>query len=50
MLRPGRHNLVEIGPETEAAVAARTFGSELDGEERRILDGDAAPLDRGDEP
>ena len=50
MLRPGRHNLVEIGPETEAALAARTFASHLDGEERCILDGDAAPLDGGNQP
>src|SRR5271163_1678627 len=50
MLRPGRHNLVEIGPETEAAVSVRTFRIDFDGEERCILDGDAATLDRGDQP
>src|SRR5271167_64777 len=50
MLPPGRHNLVQIGPETKAAVAVRTFRIKLDGEERRILDDDSAPLDRGDKP
>ena len=50
MVGPGRHNLVEIGAEAELALAALALARQLDREERRVLDGDAAALDRGDEP
>jgi len=50
MLGPGRHNLVEIGPKTQPAFAAAAGGFEFDGEEGRIFDGDAAALDRRDQP
>lgn len=49
MVGPRRHNLVEIGAEAKATLGAFAFARELDGDERRVLDGDAAALDRGDE-
>src|ERR1051325_7014256 len=50
MLGPGRHNLVQIGPEDQSLLAARSLLVDSDRDEWRIFDNDAAPLGRGYQP
>src|SRR5580698_3993619 len=46
MLRAARHPIVDIGAEMQHASVYAIFDLELDREERRIVDSDAALLDR----
>ena len=46
MVRPGRHNLVQIGPEDQPLAASLAFDVDGDGDERRVLDRYPAALGR----
>src|SRR3954468_4683139 len=50
VLRPRRHNLVQIGPEDQSLRTARTLLVDGDRDERRIFDKNTAPLGRGHQP
>ena len=50
VIGPGRHNIVQIGPEDQLLAAAVAGGGQLHGEKGNVLDLDAAALGRGDEP
>ena len=50
MVRAGRHHLVDIGAEGQHLLPAIARPVELDGDERRVLDLDAAALGRRLQP
>src|SRR5438874_485203 len=50
VIRSRRHNLVEIGPEDQLLIAARALHFDLDRDEGRVLDHDAAAFGGGHQP